>query len=249
MTGNASDPDASLPASDIDAALAAAARRAAAALDQAWGPEALGEAMRETAHQFNNLLTVLQSSAELLGMPNLPEERRGRYLHAIQDATDRAAKLVGALQALARTAAPKRMTFDVADRLAGLAKDPASLAVSADAAGFDAAIATLVAILRPSSALPPPDIRVRLAEGRPAWRDLPPSESPHVTVTLSGAARDSAFTRRLLTVLDAAELAPEWLQLFAFLARSTGALHVRISDDGAPAFVLALPAVGNLKAA
>lgn len=231
-----------LPAATVEAALEKAALRAAVALDQAWGPEALGVAMRETAHQFNNLLTVLQSSAELLGMPNLPEARRGRYLLAIHDATDRAAKLVGSLQTLARSAAPKRTTFALADRLAGRAKAAPGLSVCADAAGFDAAIATLAASLRASGAQSAPDIRVALADGRPAWHDLPVSVDPHVTITLSGAADSSAFTSHLRAILEAAELAPEWVQLFAFLARSAGALHVRTSGEDAPAFVLSLPA-------
>ncbi len=246
MTGNlpASPPDA-----DFDAALDRAARRAAAALERTRGPEALGVAMRETAHQFNNLLTVLQSSAELLGMPNLPEDRRGRYLHAIGDATDRAAKLVGALQALARSAAPRRLTFDVTGRLAGAATGPAGLAVFTDAAGFDAAIATLVAALKPSSAQPRPEVRVTPAAGRPAWRGLPASDGPHVVITLSGAAGDTAFRGRLLAVLETVELPPEWLELFAFLARSAGALHVCSSDDGAPVFVLTLPMAEKPEAA
>jgi len=242
MTGNPPALHALPHDAEIDAALARAARRAAAALDQTRGPEALGVAMRETAHQFNNLLTVLQSSAELLGMPNLPEERRGRYLHAIQDATDRAAKLVGALQALARSAAPRRLKFDVAGRLAGMAKGPTGLAVSTDAAGFDAAMAALVAALGTSGAATRPEICVAPADGRPAWRGLPASDGPHVAITLTGAASDNAFRSRLLATLETAELSPEWLELFAFLARSAGALHVRSSGDGAPVFVLTLPA-------
>lgn len=247
MTGNPSGPDAfpsvsAVDAAQLDTALTQAAQRAAAELDRIRGTEALGVAMRETAHQFNNLLTVLQSSVELLGMANLPEERRGRYLHAIQDATDRAGKLVGDLQALARSAAPKRLTFDVAGRLAGLVKGPAGLSVSVDAAGFDAAIATLTAMLRPSSTQPRPDIRLALSDGSSAGHDLPAGEGPHVMITLSGSTSDSAFTNRFLDGLEAAELAHGWLELFSFLARSSGTLRVQTSNDGAPVFVLALPA-------
>lgn len=46
-----------------------------------------GEAI---AHDLNNLLTVIQSSADLLQRPNLPDDRRARYIGRIATAAGRA---------------------------------------------------------------------------------------------------------------------------------------------------------------
>ena len=80
-------------------------RDAEAALRQSQKLEAVGQLTGGGAHDFNNLLTVLRSSVDLLRRPNLVEERRRRYLDAISDTVDRAAKLTGQLLAIA-TAGP-----------------------------------------------------------------------------------------------------------------------------------------------
>ena len=65
------------------------------------------------AHDFNNLLTVIRSSIDLLRRPNLPEERRLRYVDAISDTVTRAAKLTAQLLAFARRQTLKPEVFDV----------------------------------------------------------------------------------------------------------------------------------------
>jgi CheY-like chemotaxis protein len=72
------------------------------------------------AHDFNNLLTIIRSSVEFLRRPNLPEERRRRYVDAITDTVDRAAKLTGQLLAFARRQALKPEVFDVLERIAAV---------------------------------------------------------------------------------------------------------------------------------
>src|SRR3712207_7483776 len=42
---------------------------------------------------FNNLLTIIKSSTDLLRRPGLAEERRARYVDAIADTVDRASRL------------------------------------------------------------------------------------------------------------------------------------------------------------
>ena len=64
--------------------------------------EAVGQLTGGVAHDFNNLLTVIRSSTDLLRRPDLPEERRRRYVDAISDTVTRAAKLTGQLLAFAR---------------------------------------------------------------------------------------------------------------------------------------------------
>jgi len=77
------------------------------ALRQAQKLEAVGQLTGDVAHDFNNLLTIIRSSVEFLRRPNLPEERRRRYIDAITDTVDRAAKLMGQLLTFARRKALK----------------------------------------------------------------------------------------------------------------------------------------------
>jgi signal transduction histidine kinase len=91
--------------------------KAEAALRQSQKMEAVGQLTGGVAHDFNNLLTVLRSSVDLLRRPSLAEERRRRYLDAISDTVDRAAKLTGQLLAFARRQALKPEMFDVRERI------------------------------------------------------------------------------------------------------------------------------------
>jgi signal transduction histidine kinase len=58
---------------------------------------------------------------DLLRRPDLPEERRRRYLDAVSDTVDRAAKLTGQLLAFARRQALKPEVFDVGARMRAIA--------------------------------------------------------------------------------------------------------------------------------
>jgi len=87
------------------------------ALRQAQKMEAVGQLTGGVAHDFNNLLTIIRSSVDFLRRPNLPEERRARYMDAMSDTVDRAAKLTGQLLAFARRQALKPEVFDVGARL------------------------------------------------------------------------------------------------------------------------------------
>ena len=91
--------------------------RAEEALRQAQKMEAIGQLTGGVAHDFNNLLTIIKSSTELLRRPDLAEARRTRYVDAISDTVDRAAKLTGQLLAFARRQSLKPEVFDVGERL------------------------------------------------------------------------------------------------------------------------------------
>ena len=92
-------------------------RLAEDALRQSQKLEAVGQLTGGVAHDFNNLLTIIRSSVEFLRRPDLAPERKRRYLDAVSDTVDRAAKLTGQLLAFARRQALKPETFDVGERL------------------------------------------------------------------------------------------------------------------------------------
>jgi PAS domain S-box-containing protein len=83
------------------------------ALRQSQKLEAIGQLTGGVAHDFNNLLTVIRGSVDLLRRPELSPEKRSRYIDAIGDTADRAAKLTGQLLAFARRQALSPKLFDV----------------------------------------------------------------------------------------------------------------------------------------
>ncbi|BAQ47625.1 MULTISPECIES: PAS domain-containing protein [Methylobacterium] len=96
--------------------------RAEEALRHAQKMEAVGQLTGGVAHDFNNLLTIIRSSVEFLRRPTLPEERRARYLEAVADTVDRAAKLTSQLLAFARRQALKPEVFELGERVRATAE-------------------------------------------------------------------------------------------------------------------------------
>jgi PAS domain S-box-containing protein len=90
-------------------------------LRQSQKMEAIGQLTGGVAHDFNNLLTIIRSSADLLRRPELPPEKRRRYMDAIADTADRAAKLTSQLLAFARRQALKPQVFNVDERVSEVA--------------------------------------------------------------------------------------------------------------------------------
>ena len=91
------------------------------ALRQAQKMEAIGQLTGGVAHDFNNMLTVIRGSSEVLRKPDLPEEKHRRYVEAIIETSNRAAKLTSQLLAFARRQALKPEVFDVNSRVIGIA--------------------------------------------------------------------------------------------------------------------------------
>ena len=87
------------------------------ALIQSSKLEAIGQLTGGVAHDFNNLLTIIRSSIEFLKRDNLSEQRRARYVEAISETVDRAAKMTGQLLAFARRQSLNPEVFDVGERL------------------------------------------------------------------------------------------------------------------------------------
>ncbi|MEZ0497051.1 PAS domain S-box protein [Sphingomonas sp. IW22] len=87
------------------------------ALRQSQKLEAIGQLTGGVAHDFNNLLTVIRGAAEMLQRPDLAEDKRQRYVEAIADTADRAAKLTGQLLAFSRRQALKPEVFNAGQRI------------------------------------------------------------------------------------------------------------------------------------
>jgi PAS domain S-box-containing protein len=92
------------------------------ALRQSQKMEAIGQLTGGIAHDFNNLLTVIRGSADVLRREGLSEEKRRRYLDAIADTADRAARLTGQLLAFARRQALRPEVFDAGLRITSIAE-------------------------------------------------------------------------------------------------------------------------------
>lgn len=86
------------------------------ALRQAQKVEAIGQLTGGVAHDFDNLLTIISSSVDLLDRPGVSEEKRGRYIAAIRGTADRAAALTSQLLAFARRQPLQPETFDAFER-------------------------------------------------------------------------------------------------------------------------------------
>ena len=137
-----------------------ALQAAEAALRQAQKMEAIGQLTGGVAHDFNNLLTVIKSSTDLLKRPDLPDARRLRYVGAISDTVERAAKLTGQLLAFARRQALQPEVFEVGRNLTSVGDMVGTLTgsriavdvlvpgaacfVDADPSQFDTAVVNMV---------------------------------------------------------------------------------------------------------
>ena len=181
---------------------AAERERTEEALRQAQKLEAVGQLTGGVAHDFNNLLTVIKSSTDLLKRPDLAPERRVRYVTAISDTVDRAAKLTGQLLAFARRQALKPEVFAACDSVRGLADMMGTLTgsriailtdlpegdcfVHADQSQFDTALVNMVVNARDAmEGAGQLTIRVRGVERMPPIRSQAAVEGPYVAVSIS----------------------------------------------------------------
>ncbi|MBB5716496.1 hybrid sensor histidine kinase/response regulator [Sphingomonas aerophila] len=139
------------------------------ALLQSQKLQALGELAGGIAHDFNNLMTVMRGSADfMLRQPDLPLEKRNRYLSVMLETAERATSLTSQLLAFARRQPLEPEVIDLSVRLDAsgemlqrtlgslyelqLDLAPALWLVEIDSAGLEAALVN--AVLNARDAMP-----------------------------------------------------------------------------------------------
>ncbi|WP_426216356.1 PAS domain-containing protein [Methylobacterium sp. NFXW15] len=240
------------------------------ALRQSQKLEAVGQLTGGVAHDFNNLLTIIRSSVDFLRRPDLPEARKRRYLDAVSDTVDRAAKLTGQLLAFARRQALKPEVFsagqrvteiaDMLDTLTGgrvqvLIEVPnTSCHVRADVSQFETALVNMAVNARDAM-----DgegtliLRVTCGATLPAVRGHAGSTAPFVAVSLTdtgmgipqdrmGRIFEPFFTTKEVGKGTGLGLS----QVFGFAKQSGGDVDVRSVVGEGTTFTLYLPEVAAL---
>lgn len=237
------------------------------ALRQSQKLEAIGQLTGGVAHDFNNLLTIIRSSVDFLRRPDLPEPRKRRYLDAVSDTVDRAAKLTGQLLAFARRQALKPEVFSAGQRVRAIADmldtlmgarvqvlievPDASCHIRADTSQFETALVNMAVNARDAM-----DgegtliLRVTCGAALPAVRGHAGSTMPFVAISLTdtgtgippdriGLIFDPFFTTKEVGKGTGLGLS----QVFGFAKQSGGDVDVRSSVGEGTTFTLFLPEV------
>ena len=237
------------------------------ALRQSQKVEAIGQLTGGVAHDFNNLLTVIRGSVDLLRRPGISDDRRQRYIDAIADTADRAAKLTGQLLAFARrqsltpevfdAAASVRTISDMVRTLSGarirvavrLPSEPCH--IDADRSQFDTAIVNMAVnardAMRGEGDL---TITVAAASEMPAIRSHPAVPGAFVTVSLTDSGPgipadkiDQIFEPFFTTKGVGEGTGLGLSQVFGFTKQSGGDIFAESVEGEGATFTMFLPRV------
>ena len=239
--------------------------KAEEAMRQSQKMEAVGQLTGGVAHDFNNLLTVIKSSTDLLKRPSLSEERRARYVAAISDTVDRAAKLTGQLLAFARRQALKPETFDAGQAVCMLSDMVGTLTgariqiithlpdepcfISADPSQFDTALINIVVNARDAmDSEGRITITVRPVEEMPAVRRHAAVMAPYVALSIADTGSgipadqiDRIFEPFFTTKGVGQGTGLGLSQVFGFVKQSGGQVIVESEVGQGTTFTLYLP--------
>ena len=229
--------------------------------------EAIGQLTGGVAHDFNNLLTVIRSSTDFLKRPNLPEERRRRYVEAISDTVDRATRLTGQLLAFARRQALRPEVFSVCDAVRSISDMMSTLTgthisiefalpetpcfVKADPTQFDTAIVNIAANARDamgqSGRL---TVAVCTVEVLPVIRSHAAVPGAYVAVSLTDTGcgippdeHESIFEPFFTTKDTGKGTGLGLSQVFGFAKQSGGEIAVESTPGKGTTFTLYLPRI------
>ena len=239
--------------------------RSEEALRQSQKMEAIGQLTGGVAHDFNNLLTVIRGSVELLRRPDLALERQRRYIDAIGETAERAARLTSQLLAFARRQALQPVLFDVAASIAEVASMVRTLTgtridlqlelpderliVCADRSQLDTAVVNLAINARDAmggeGALA---ISANAVTRIPARRTHPAVEGDFVAVTVAdtGSGIAEADVGRIFEPFFTTKAVGHGTglglsQVIGFAKQSGGDIHVESRPGEGATFTLYLP--------
>lgn len=242
------------------------------ALRQSQKMEAIGQLTGGVAHDFNNLLTVIRGSVDLLRRENVAPEKRQRYLDAIGDTAERAAKLTGQLLAFARRQTLEPETIDVRHRLYAISDmldsitgarvlvryelPPEACLIRADVSQFETALVNLAVNARDAmDGVGTITVRLRCDAQMPAIRGHGAGTGRFVAVSLTdtgvGIAPDDLerifepfFTTKGIGKGTGLGLS----QVFGFAKQSGGDVDVESVAGEGSTFTLYLPQVDTAEA-
>ncbi|GFZ63340.1 hypothetical protein PSE10C_54290 [Pseudomonas amygdali pv. eriobotryae] len=229
--------------------------------------EAIGQLTGGVAHDFNNLLTVIKSSTDLLKVPDLPVERRARYVKAISDTVERASKVTSQLLAFARRQTLTPEVFAACDSVRSLAGMLDTLVgsqiaididlpdrahyVKADLNQFDTALVNMAVNARDAMQKQGRlSIRVYATKQLPAVRNHPAIAGDYVAVSLSdtGSGISSEQLEQIFEPFFTTKGVGHGTglglsQVFGFAKQSGGEITVISEVDAGSIFTLYLPEV------
>lgn len=250
-----------------DAAQALA--QAEQALHQSQKLEAIGQLTGGVAHDFNNLLTVIRSSADFLKRPNLSEDRRARYVTAISETVERAAKVTSQLLAFARRQALTPSDFVAFESVSALKELIGTLVgsqveivmdlpssthfIKADPSQFDTAVVNLALNARDAmKGQGKLTIKVQALEQLPAIRTHPPVSAQYVAVSIadtgggiSGEHLEKIFDPFFTTKSVGHGTGLGLSQVFGFAKQSGGEVGVETVLGQGSTFTLYFPEVAQ----
>jgi len=234
-------------------------------LRQSQKMEAVGQLTGGIAHDFNNLLTVIRGSVDLLRRDSLTPERRGRYIDAIGDTAERAAKLTSQLLSFARRQAlnPELLNIEssierIIDMLDTVTGSHVRVAIEvldspcivrADACQFETALVNMAANARDAmDGRGTLTITLNSGQQMPSIRGHGGSPGPFVTLQLhdtgSGIVADDMqrIFEPFFTTKDVGRGTGLGLsQVFGFAKQSGGDIDVRSIVGEGTVFTLYLP--------
>ena len=242
-------------------------RQLADQLRQSQKMEAVGQLTGGVAHDFNNLLTIIRSSVDFLRRRDLAEDRRSRYLDAVADTVDRAAKLTGQLLAFARRQALNPEVFeagaclrevaDMIDTATGarvrvvveLPDEPCH--VKADRSQFETALVNLAVNARDAmDGEGTVTLRLACLDAMPAIRGHAGSSKGFAAIALSdtGHGVDPEHIGRIFEPFFTTKAVGKGTglglsQVYGFAKQSGGNVDVRSGPDMGTTFTLFLPQV------
>ena len=243
----------------------AALLRAEEALRQSQKLDAIGQLTGGVAHDFNNLLTVIKSSTDLLKRADLAPERRARYVMAISDTADRAAKLTSQLLAFARRQALKPEVFDARESVLAIIDmigtltgprvavvthlPPFACSLNADPSQFDTALVNMAINARDAMGSEGRlTISVRIVDQMPAVRTQEAVSGAFVAVSVTDTGdgiaeenREKIFEPFFTTKGIGHGTGLGLSQVFGFAKQSGGEIMVQSTVGKGSTFTLYLP--------